>query len=281
MRKLLDCCSFDSVIGVSTHRSGVAFLRNFLVSLRDYSGYPIVVVINDFQADDWSLFEGVLSEFTHLPIHVATLRENWGEFGVLAAMDRVSRCDNIFLLSHSCEIKDPALFDIVLKDLPYESSAALSYLRYCRPYCAWTSFLGKYRREVLRDMAFELYAPMSVFEFHLAELCLTHSYGIADPSGVQELFPGFVDSDLFEEKFGRRVMKIENPYLIKWKSHWNIDTLVERSVGQSGAKASPEAVHDYFDRIPDGHRYRMLRLWLSSSLEDRVAARAPLEARLE
>jgi hypothetical protein len=273
MRELCNSSKFDNVIGVATHRSGSAFLRNFLASLRDYAAYPIVVVINDFRVDDRQLFEGILNEFSHLPIQVATLRENYGEFGVLAAMDRVSRCDNVFLLSHSCEIKDPALFDIVLKDLPYESSVAMSYLpRYLDfAYRVWTSFLGKYRRDVLREIAFERYAPRSVFEFHLAEICLTHTYGIADPD-VQVFSPDFVDVDVFEEKFGRRVMKIENPYLIKWKSHWNLEQLIRRSESQAGAKPSPEVVRAYFDRIPDGHRYPALRRVISRSLQSGVAA---------
>jgi hypothetical protein len=268
VRELRNSSSFDSVIGVATHRSGVAFLRNFLASLRDYAAYPIVVVINDFKDDDRQLFEGILNEFAHLPIQVATLRENYGEFGVLAAMDRVSRCDNVFLLSHSCEIKDPKLFEIVLEELPYESSVALSYLPFYRThaYRVWTSFLGKYRRDVLRDIAFELYAPRSVFEFHLAEICLTHTYGIADPN-VHVLFPDFVEADVFEEKFGRRVMKIENPYLIKWKSHWSLERLIRRSETQPGAKPSHDGVHQYFDRIPDGHRYPRARHVLSRCLE--------------
>jgi hypothetical protein len=254
---------------VATHRSGVAFLRNLLASLRDYSAYPLVVVINDFKDDDGPLFGGILAEFDHLPIYVANLRENWGEFGVLAAMDRVYRCDNVFLLSHSCEIKDPTLFDIVLRDLPYERSVALSYMPHLRPYRSWTSLLGKYRRDVLREMAFEYYAPRNFFEFYLAEMCLTHSYSMADPSGVHELFPEFVDSSVFEEKFGKQVMKIENPYLIKWKSHWNLELAIVESAGQSGVKVSSGTVLEYFDRIPDGHRYRVLQRMLSGFFERR------------
>lgn len=279
MRELRNSSRFDSVIGVATHRSGVAFLRNFLASMRDYDAYPIVVVINDFKEADRPIFEGVLDEFAHLPIQATTLRENYGEFGVLVAMDRVSRCDNVFLLSHSCEIKDPTLFEIVLKDLPYESSVALSYLPYYRThaYRVWTSFLGKYRRDVLRDIAFELYAPRSVFEFHLAEICMTHTYGIADPD-VHVLFPDFVEAEVFEEKFGRRVMKIENSYLIKWKSHWNLDQLIQRSETQPGAKPSQEGVHEYFDRIPDGHRYPSARFVLSRSLGRRPPEGAVVHA---
>lgn len=279
MRELCSSSRFDSVIGVATHRSGVAFLRNFLASLRNYAAYPIVVVINDFKDDDRQLFEGILNEFAHLPIQVATLRENYGEFGVLAAMDRVSRCDNVFLLSHSCEIKDPTLFDIVFRDLPYESSVALSYLPFYRThaYRVWTSFLGKYRREVLRDIAFEHYAPRSVFEFHLAEICMTHTYGIADPD-VHVLFPDFAEGDIIEEKFGRRVMKIENAYLIKWKSHWNLDQLILRSETQPGAKPSQEGVNAYFERIPDGHRFQSARLVLSHSVELRQSGGALVHA---
>ena len=152
-----------------------------------------------------------------------------------------------FLLSHSCEIVNSEIFDIIFNKYAGKSVAigiqtgsweyALGrseenrdiVLRYLteeknKKMLAsgniefWQGHIGKYRREVLEKINIEEYLPNNMVEaISISEMLFTNVYQSIEPTTIV-LFPEWIDSNKFEEKFGKKRMKIENKYLIKWKS---------------------------------------------------------------
>jgi hypothetical protein len=41
------------------------------------------------------------------------------------------------------------------------------------------------------------------------------------------LFPNWKDGNVFEEKCGKKRLKIVNDYIIKWKTHWNTNMVFD------------------------------------------------------
>lgn len=120
-----------------------------------------------------------------------------------------------FLLHDSCVIKDNALFDICFTRFSSESVALAD-----RP-VPFGMFLGKYKTRLVKDML----PPIATSKLHAVELEETwnNAYCILDQPVI--LTPPLRDNDVFEEKYGRKNMVLENPWVIKYKGTWNRNML--------------------------------------------------------
>jgi len=219
--------SAHQVVAVPTHISGIQFLENFLHSMRACGGYDICIVVNEYRNEQKSAFEKALRDFKHLPIRLILLEGNHGEYSALHSIINQTSYEEIFLLSHSCEVVDQGLFEIVFGSHAGKSIALSFVPQFLPAMRSWTSFLGKYRRAILSKLDLEHYLPQNFFESCVAEFWFTDMYCRADPSTLC-LFPRFVDSYKFRHKFGKERMVIENEYLIKWKSHWTLEMVFEQ-----------------------------------------------------
>lgn len=243
----------SSLIVIPTHRSGVALLENLLRSFNGYDRYPILIVICDHQQRDQKIFRAIKEEFAHLPITWEQIKTNSFELGGLYAAYQKTRYEELLLLSHSCEIVNAAIFDLVFEEYRGKSVAfALQTgnwksaqgenleitLQHLDPDTNlellqlgeidfWQAHLGKYRRPVLDQINLLDYLPTNMIEaISKSELLFTSTYQSLDPDTVV-LFPDWKDGEMFEEKFGRKRMKIVNEYVIKWKTHWTTDMVFD------------------------------------------------------
>jgi hypothetical protein len=211
----------DEVILIPTHRSGTLFLDNLLSSFRGFNRYPIVVVITGFEQADEREILAVTGRFPALPISIMTTTDHFN-FGALYAVYERTDHRDIFLLPNSCEIVNAELFELVF-ERARERSVAFALMGGLGEGGFWHSEIGKYRRPVLDRMdSLEGYLPRTALDAVKTEMTFTPRYHSLDPKTVV-LFPDWVDSNHFEEKFGERRMKIANEYIIKWKGHWTIE----------------------------------------------------------
>ncbi len=245
-----------SVIVIPTHRTGTQFLENLLASFHGYSRYPILIVISGYRQRDRKVFLSILSSFSELPLTLEAIETNSFELGGLYAAYAKMDYDEFFLLPHSCEIVNPEIFDIVfnkyagrgvafglqsgywnywlgptrqnerfiLKYLDEATSDKLAQLGKIR---FWQGHIGKFRREILNKMNLLEYLPNNMIEaISKSELLFTSTYHSLDETTVV-LFPDWIDGDVIEEKFGKKRLKIMNEYIIKWKSHWTPEMVIE------------------------------------------------------
>ena len=247
------------LIVVPTHRSGTAFLVNLLESFKNHSPYPILIVVNDHRSDDEDIYAVIAKRYSSLSLSVEYLASNSFELGgLLVAMERTD-CDEFFLVSHSCEIVDHGIFELVFethggvsiglasqtgnwawnlgKQREYES-LILTYLEpsiherllQLGEISFWQGHLGKYRRPVLELLDLYRYLPNNMIEaISKSELLFSHDYQQLEPESVI-LFPRWY-AGVIEEKFGKPRMKIANEYIIKWKSHWTAEMVYSDMMG--------------------------------------------------
>ena len=172
----------QAIVIASTPQTSEA-LTNLIDSLKGYNKYPIIVLI-----------------------------DNTFELGKINYIYHSTDIDEFLLLHDSCEIKDLSLFDIVFEEHRGESVA----LSDCP--CIFGCYLGKYRREVLAKMFIPL--PKNKSEAVQYEVEFNKMYIDNEPNFTL-LFNDLRDRQVFEEKFGRLNMKLENKYLIKYKGTWS------------------------------------------------------------
>ena len=242
-----------SLVVIPTHRSGVAMLDNLLKSFRGYDKYPILIVICDYKEEDQRVFQSIKDRFASLRISWQQIKTNSFELGGLYTAYKKTNYDELLLLSHSCEIVNLEILDLVfekhrgksvafaleigswkssqgenrdltLKYLDHETNQKLLALGDIQ---FWQAHLGKYRRTILDQMTLSYYLPTNMIEaISKSELLFTSTYHSLDPDTVV-LFPNWKDGDVFEEKFGRTRLKIGNEFIIKWKTHWNTDMVFD------------------------------------------------------
>jgi hypothetical protein len=245
------------IIVIPTHRTGTKLLENLLASFQGYDEYPILIVISEYRASDNSLFSPIVKHFSKLPICLETIEANSFELGGLYTAYLKTNYDEFFLLPHSCEIVNHEIFDIVftknagrsvafglqtgnwngslgnrcrnerliLKYLDRSTHERLLQLGNIR---FWQGHVGKYRREVLNKMNVVDYLPRNMIAaISKSELLFTSTYHSLDSSTVV-LFPDWGDDGkVIEEKAGKKRLRIENEYIIKWKAHWSPEMVFE------------------------------------------------------
>ncbi|MEE9525308.1 MAG: hypothetical protein V3V78_01745 [Candidatus Woesearchaeota archaeon] len=210
----------NNVIVISTHISGIKFLENLLKSFKGYIKYPILIVINEYKKREFNQFLEIQNKFKELPITIEKINTNSFEFGAIYTAYNKTSYKNILLLSHSCEIVNPHLFDIVFNEYK-ERSIAFSLNKR-----GWNSSIGKYKRDILKKMNLKKYLPLNMWEGLDTEINFTIDYHKLDKKTLI-LFEKWIDCNKFKEKFGRLRMKIANKYIIRYKSHWNNNMVIE------------------------------------------------------
>lgn len=247
-----------SAIAIVTHRSGIPFLENLLRSFKSYYKYNIVLVISEFRTGELETFSNIRSKFDELPIEICTTRSNSFEFGGVYSLYEDTDYDEFLLLSHSCEIINTDLFDIVFEENRGRSVAfsiqqahwGWIYSEYLNrrnqdfvskhleqkahdklvelgTVSFWHGHLGKYRRAILDKMNLGEYLPRNMIEAVVkSELLFTSNYNDLDPNTVV-LFPDWEDGKDIREKFGKKRLRLGNQYIIKWKTHWTIDMVLD------------------------------------------------------
>jgi hypothetical protein len=237
-------------IVIPTHRTGIKLLENLLESFKGYNKYPILMVISDYRPKDKKLFSDIRNKFDTLPITLESIRTNSFELGGLYTAYKKTDYDEFFLLSHSCEIVNIDIFNTVFEKFRDRSVAfglqtgnwkyALGkndenkkfILKYLDKKTNmelinlgdiefWQGHIGKYRRAILDKMNLLDYLPTNMIAaISKSELLFTSRYHSLDKSTIV-LFPDWKDGRVFEEKSGKKRLKIMNEYIIKWKTHWN------------------------------------------------------------
>src|ERR1019366_2022120 len=213
------------VIVIPTHISGAQFLDNLLRSFNGYNRYPILVVINACTSGAWVEIERICARFPNLPITIEGLQSNSFELGGLLVAMRSTSYQNFFLLPHSCEVVDPAIFEIAF--VKYRDRSVAYFLQnYETTGRYWDSHIGKYRRSVLEAVQFEKYLPRNAYEaVTKSEFGFTVSYNAYEHDSAA-IFENGLPPEHFVEKFGRLRLKIATQYLIKWKSHWALRMVI-------------------------------------------------------
>lgn len=131
------------------------------------------------------------------------------EVGKLKWVLENTKFDEFIFLQDSIEIKNPRLFDLCFA-IPQSVSI-------CNYPSLFGCYLGKYKRSILEQMALpDINSKLQSVEY---EMQIGSDYSKFEKPF--ELFDDLSDVDNYVEKFGRKVMKIENDYLIKYKSIWN------------------------------------------------------------
>jgi hypothetical protein len=246
-----------NIIVIPTHRSGVKLLDNLLDSFKGYDKYPILIVISDYKQGDQEIFSNIRKKFSNLPIVWEIIKTNSFELGGLYTAYVKTDSDEFFLLSHSCEIVNTNIFDIVFEKYKNKSVALgvqpgnwkygiagmeLKYIKFVLRHldpkvnlslidlgkCAfWQGHIGKYRREILDKMDLLDYLPTNMLEaISKSEILFTCTYQALEHETVV-LFSDWRDSNVFEEKFNKKRLKIQNEYIIKWKTHWSIEMVCD------------------------------------------------------
>lgn len=212
-------------IVIATHISGIPFLENLLRSFRGYDRYPIVVVVNQYLPEHQDVFARVVAAFPELPITLLTLAQNAFEFGALYAAFERTDFDEFFLLSHSCEVLDPGIFEVAFET--HRGRSVVCFPAKSGRNMVWNAHIGKYRRQVLEAVKFTRFMPRNIYEAtQRSEFQFTKHYHRGDPSTVLLYPPGFSE-ETFVEKYGRLRMRMAIPELIKWKTHWSASMLFD------------------------------------------------------
>jgi len=168
------------VIGSTTTTKD--WLQNCLNSFGKYDKFPIIVVIND--------------DF---------------EMGKIKWVMDNTNLDEFFLLHDTVEIKDTSIFDQAFTECASKSFALSSHPDYMG------MFLGKYRREILKQMV--LPTTKTKEQAVIQEADFNRNYANLEPFKVV-LNPPLLNTDIFEDKFGRKNMVLEDRYIKKYKGTW-------------------------------------------------------------
>lgn len=242
-----------SLIVIPTHRTGVAMLENLLKSLKGFEEYPILIVICDYKKHDERVFQSIKDRFLDLPLSWEQIKTNAFELGGLYTAYEKTDYDELLLLSHSCEIVNLDILDLVFKEhrnksiafaletgnwnsiqgenldltLKYLDGKTNAKLIGLGEVQFWQGHIGKYRRAILDKMNLLEFLPTNMIEaISKSELLFTSTYQSLDPETIV-LFPTWKDGEVFENKFGRTRLKIANEFLIKWKTHWTTDMVFD------------------------------------------------------
>jgi hypothetical protein len=136
------------------------------------------------------------------------------ELGKIEWVLKYCSFDEFIFLQDSIEIKDNHLFDKV-----FSIKGSVSICNYPRMFGC---YLGKYKSHILKklidDNQLNLTTVSKMDAINL-EWILGDLYEKYEKP--YELFDDLQDSDKFVIKWDKKVMKIENDYLIKYKSIWS------------------------------------------------------------
>ncbi len=189
------------IIGIIHHNSNKQFLKPLLKSLKGVK-YPVQIIYNNASASNSDEIDcqDVVERIVY------NLSGGY-ELGALKALVNANPKEKDFFLIHnSTLIKDKQIFDIADSvDGTFVMSGGIM------------SYMAKYRREILETIGIPVPKTKEVaiyYEYFWNIIYMNTEKKIAMCD--QPL----VDSKVFENKYGRRNMVIENDYLKKWKANW-------------------------------------------------------------
>lgn len=126
---------------------------------------------------------------------------NWNGFDLGGIIRGKEYFDEFIHLMDSCIIKDISLFD---KLFNIDGTVFLTNGGY--------HYMGKFVSKLLPEIP-KISTKQEAIDFELHWLKKPYTYFEPDLS---------VHTDIFEEKYGQRRMRLENDYLIKWKGTWSL-----------------------------------------------------------
>jgi len=149
---------------------------------------------------------------SHLPKNKYPLRIVTSDnFELGAITDAMRDYDEFVFLHDTCEVKSSKLFDYSFEELDGQS---VSFASHPSPF---GMYLGKYRSSILKKITWTL--PTNKLEAVESEISFPNSYALVEyPVSIPN---PLTSSDVFEEKFGRNNMILENDWLKKYKATWN------------------------------------------------------------
>lgn len=148
-----------------------------------------------------------------------TNHDGWQIDGVRETFQKTDY-DEIFFLNETMVVKDNSIWNIVFQKHKYMSvSLAEKFQMFC----------AKYLREYVEQTVFPI-VDNRYDDITLGEDVWNHQYMSLAPyvliEPITDVNPDFEEN--FEWKFGRKNMIVQNSYIKKWKSAWNI-SMVPRS----------------------------------------------------
>lgn len=200
---------------VVTWSGGEESCTLLLNSLRGVK-YPVLIVLNDFTNAPPSWIEK-LHEFKEEQ-GWDFIEHSWDgfEIGAISAALKYTDWEEMFVLQDTFEIKNQDIFSRVFEEYAGKSVAYNPY---------YQMYLLKFRREILNQI--EIPEVRSKRESVRQEEVFTTAYRQKEPD-MPILNPMFRDDTYYgnwEERFGRKNLKMEDDYFIKRKGTWSADQL--------------------------------------------------------
>ncbi len=154
-----------------------------------------------------NLMRSINTHYQVLPVY-----RNDFELGAIAHAVYNTDLDEFLFLHDTCEIKNNSLFELVFETHKGKSVALADHP------CIFGMYLGKYKREVLNKILLpKAHTKLEAVEY---EIEFNNLYCKTD-GDVQIISNPLHNNDIFCEMFGRKNMKLENDYLIKYKATWS------------------------------------------------------------
>jgi hypothetical protein len=216
----------NKLIVIHTVAGRENWLKNCLNSLKDYGNsydikcnpthYPIYIIITG-QIELSDSFKFYLNSLSYPLIYAQ--HTDW-ETGVIAYIHTIFQPEHFIYLHDSIEIKDTTLFDLSFK----HPNSVYYFHRFM-------SYMGKYKRTTLNKIQItQSYSKQQACineDKDALEQYNSFMWQYFKIETPHWLFPGLNDTNIFEEKFGRKNMILENQYLKKYKGHWNWSMIKE------------------------------------------------------
>lgn len=170
-----------------------------------------IVVLTGKGREKWlHNFESTLPKSKY-PLRIVT-SDNF-ELGAITEV--MNDYDEFIFLHDTCQVKSDKLFDFCFEEC---GGRSVSFASHPSPF---GMYLGKYRSEILKRITWRL--PETKLEAVEGEISFPNDYArIEYPISIPD---PLTSSHIFEEKFGRVNMVLENDWIKKWKATWNRNML--------------------------------------------------------
>ena len=189
------------MILIPTHISRKdTWLKDCLASLK--TDYPVRVI---FQGDKPPSDLKIGFDYTYYR------HDGYDPGAIVWAMLNLNKDDEFFVLHDSCVVKDNLLWKVVF-DGYWQDSVALS-----KEPTFMGMFIGKYRMEI----ASQLRPPDAENKNHAVELETTWNDEYCKLEQPVLLDDPLIRTDVFEQRYGRNNMVLENRWIRKYKGTWS------------------------------------------------------------
>lgn len=166
-----------------------------------------IVVLTGDDRDKWlNNFESTLPKSKY-PLRI--VKSDNFELGAITEV--MNDYDEFIFLHDTCEIKSDKLFSFCFEEC---GGRSVSFANHPSPF---GMYLGKYRSEILKRISWRL--PETKLEAVEGEISFPNDYARVEyPISIPN---SLTSSNVFEEKFGRLNMILENDWIKKYKATWN------------------------------------------------------------